>query len=212
MPTKEFNSAEQKEPFNRAVKSYRAGLLTGLAWAMVLLFFIFWLPSLQHLLRGTRRYDQGAVVNQIRELKRLETVQFTVDKVVSGERTGLLPLVLTGDKILLVVRGEVVAGVDFSKVPASAVSLQGKVLRIKLPPAEIFSTRIDSSRTRVFSRQTGLLVTADPNLESEARQTAEKDIQDAAIGDGILKVAVQNARSTLSTLAQPLGFDRIEFQ
>ena len=151
-------------------------------------------------------------MDQIRELKKLETVQFTVDKVVSGERTSLLPTVLTGDKILLVVRGEVVAGVDFSKLPASAVALRGRVLRIQLPPAEIFSTRIDNRHTRVFSRQTGLLVTADPNLESEVRQSAEKDIQEAATSDGILNVAAQNARSTLSTLAQPLGFDRIEFQ
>lgn len=104
------------------------------------------------------------------------------------------------------------AGEDFSTLQASAISLQGRVLKIKLPPAEIFSARIDNSRTRVFSRQTGLLVTADPNLESEVRQTAEKDIKEAAISDGILNIAAQNARTTLSTLAQPLGFDRIEFQ
>ena len=212
MNTKELESEKQREPFNRATKSYRSGLISGLAVTLMVLIFILWLPSLRHLLRSSRGYDQGAVVHQIRELKRLETVQFTVDKVVSGERTGLLPTVLTGDKILLVVRGEVVAGVDFSRLPASAVSLRGNVLRLQLPPAEIFSTRIDSSRTRVFSRQTGLLVAADPNLESETSQTAEKDIQDAATVDGILNIAAQNARSTLSAMAQALGFDRIEFQ
>ncbi len=186
--------------------------MSGLVAAVLILFLIAWIPALRHLLGGPGTYDQGAVVNQIRDLKRLETVQFTVDKVVSGERASLLPTILTGDKILLVVRGEVVAGEDFSKLPASAISLQGRVLKIKLPPAEIFSARIDNSRTRVFSRQTGLLVMADPNLESEVRQTAEKDIQEAAISDGILNIAAQNARTTLSTLAQPLGFDRIEFQ
>lgn len=200
---------ETPPPANR---SYRKGVISGLVAAFLILFLIAWIPALRHLVAGPGTYDQGAVVNQIRDLKRLETVQFTVDKVVSGERASLLPTVLTGDKILLVVRGEVVAGEDFSKLPASAISLQGRVLKIKLPPAEIFSARIDNSRTRVFSRQTGLLVTADPNLESEVRQTAEKDIQEAAISDGILNIAAQNARTTLSALAQPLGFDRIEFQ
>jgi len=60
--------------------------------------------------------------------------------------------------------------------------------------------RIDNGRTRVYSRSTGLLVPTDPNLESEVRQTAEQQIAQAALDDGILEKARQNARNSVTAL------------
>jgi hypothetical protein len=64
----------------------------------------------------------------------------------------------------------------------------------------------------VYSRQTGLLVSVDPNLETQVRQEAERQLQQAALLDGILKTANTNARSTLTSLLQGLGFERVEFE
>jgi hypothetical protein len=63
----------------------------------------------------------------------------------------------------------------------------------------------------VYSRQTGLLVPTDPNLETEVRQAAERQLQESAMADGILRTAQQNAASTITSLLQGLGFERIEF-
>jgi hypothetical protein len=52
----------------------------------------------------------------------------------------------------------------------------------------------------------------DPNLETQVRQEAERQIQQAALLDGILKTANANARSTLTSLLQGLGFERVEFE
>jgi hypothetical protein len=78
-----------------------------------------------------------------------------------------------------------------------------------LPPAEIFSTRIDNERTRVYSRETGLFTLPDPNLESEARREAERQIGQAAIDGGILKTAADNGRANIRGLLQALGFETV---
>jgi hypothetical protein len=57
-----------------------------------------------------------------------------------------------------------------------------------------------------------LLVPVDPNLESQVRLEAERQLQQAALADGVLKTAQQNARSTLTSLLQGLGFNEVEFE
>jgi len=164
--------------------------------------------------RGTQiDVSRPTVVNKIQQLQRLETVVYTMDKVVSGEReNSILPDFLAGDRLLMVVHGEVVAGVDFSGLKSGDVAVEERKVVLRLPSAEVFSTRIDNERTQVYSRQTGLLVSVDPNLETQVRREAEKQLHQAALLDGILKTANTNARTTLTSLLQGLGFERVEFE
>jgi hypothetical protein len=157
--------------------------------------------------------SQPTVVDRIQRLQRLETVIYTMDKIVSGAKENpLLPNFLAGDRLLMLVHGEVVAGIDFSNLKPGDVRVDGKQVWLRLPPPQIFSTRIDSGRTRVYSRQTGLLVPTDPDLETQVRQEAERQLQAAAMADGILRNAQQNAASTIRSLLQGLGFEKIEFE
>lgn len=157
--------------------------------------------------------NQPTVVRQIQQLQRLETVSYTMDKIMSGERNNpYLPKFLAGDRLLLVVHGDVIAGVDLGKVQPADVSVRGRTISLRIPAAEIFTTRIDNARTRVYSRDTGLFSIADPNLESEVREEAERQLQQAALQDGVLKTADQNARNTLSRMLAGLGFEQVEFR
>ena len=152
------------------------------------------------------------VVDRIQRLQRLETVVYTMDKLVTGAKENpLLPNFLTGDRLLMMVHGEVVAGIDFSNLKPDDVKVDGKQIHLHLPAAQVFSTRLDSGKTRVYSRQTGVLVPTDPNLETQVRQEAERQMQQAALADGILRTAQQNAASTIRSLLQGLGFERIDF-
>jgi hypothetical protein len=156
--------------------------------------------------------SQPTVVDRIQRLQRLETVVYTVDKLVTGAKDNpVLPDFLTGDRLLMMVHGEVVAGIDFSNLKPEDVRMDGKEIHLHLPAGQVFSTRIDSAKTRVYSRQTGLLVPTDPNLETEVRQEAERQLREAALADGILRTAQQNAASTISSLLQGLGFEKIDF-
>src|SRR5450631_2536554 len=155
--------------------------------------------------------SQPTVVDRIQRLQRLETVIYTMDKVVSGSKeSAIFPNFLAGDRLLMLVHGEVVAGIDFSSLKPGDVKVDGKQVHLHLPAPQVFSTRIDSGKTRVYSRQTGLLVPADPNLETQVRQEAERQMQAAALSDGILRTAQQNAAATITSLLQGLGFEKID--
>jgi hypothetical protein len=134
-----------------------------------------------------------------------------MDKIISGERENpILPSFLAGDRLLLVVHGEVIAGVDLSTLQPSDVQVKGHDVSIHLPQAEIFTTRLDNEKTRVYSRETGLFSTPDPNLEGEVRQEGERQLRDAALQDGVLKIADKNARQTLTSMLNGLGFANVE--
>jgi len=157
--------------------------------------------------------SQPTVVDRIQRLQRLETVVYTIDKLVTGAKENpIFPDFLAGDRLLMLVHGEVVAGIDFSNLKSGDVRVEGKQIHLHLPAPQVFSTRLDSARTRVYSRQTGLLVPTDPNLETQVRQEAERQLQEAALADGILRTAQQNAASTITSLLQGLGFEKIEFE
>lgn len=158
--------------------------------------------------KGSRIDLSGAaVVVRIQELGRLETSSYTIEKIVeAGTDKGALRDFLFGDKLLLVAHGEVVAGVDLSKLGQADVRADGKNVRVTLPKPEILHVRIDNELTRVFDRKQGILARPDKDLESEARLAAEVAIKDAACGSGILGDAAENAMKQIRSLLTALGF------
>ena len=154
------------------------------------------------------------VVEHIQSLNRLETVVYSLDTVVEGDKTSpVLPDLLVGDKILLVVHGESIAGIDLSKLEPEEVHIDAgdsRSIHVNLPPSEIFVTTLDNQHTRVYARTTGLLVPADQNLETETRVKAQQQLQAAALSDGILDAARRNARATIAALLYSLGFQKVE--
>lgn len=155
--------------------------------------------------------SQPTVVDRIQRLERLETVTYTMDKVVEGDRTSeILPDFLVGDKLLLSVHGQALAGVDLSQLKSSDVTVNGRAIHVHLPPAQIFVAALDNGKTRVYSRSTGIFVQADPELESNVRARAEQELHDSAVTAGILDTARKNAASTLTTLLLSLGFEQVQ--
>lgn len=173
---------------------------------------------LASLLMGRQTSFDGSVpvvVEQIQRLSRLETVVYSLDTVVEGARTSpILPDMLAGDKILLVVHGQSIAGVDLGRLRPEDVRMEtrgtGRAIHVTLPPSAVFVTAIDNAHTRVYSRQTGLLVPVDQNLESETRAKAQGQLERAALADGILDAARKNARATVTTLLYGLGFQQVD--
>jgi len=154
-----------------------------------------------------------SVVEKIRQLSRLESVVYSLDKIVEGDRkNAYIPDFLVGDKLILVAHGEVIAGVDLQQLKAADVSVNGDSVHVKLPAAQVFTTRIDNGQTKVFSRSTGLLVNPDVNLESQVRQAAEQQMTQAALDDGILTKASTNARTAVTALLNGLGFHKVDVE
>ena len=162
--------------------------------------------------RAVIHADQPTVVRQIQQLQRLETVRYTMDKIISGERDNpYLPRFLVSDRLLLVVHGEVIGGVDLRSLQTSDVTVDGRKVTVHSPKAEVLVTRLDSAKTRVYSRDTGLFSSPDPNLESQVREEAERQLEQGARQDGILTRAQENAQNAISTVLKGLGFVQVEF-
>src|SRR5918993_1825019 len=183
---------------------YLVGAVAGVLAAAVVAWLLFFQSGIRIDL------SRPAVVQRIQRLQRLETVVYSMEKIVSGTQdNAYLPKFLGGDRILLIVHGEVTAGIDLAKLDESTIKVNGRAIELEVPPAEIFSTRIDNQRTRVYSRETGLFTTPDPNLESEARREAERQVGQSAIESGILKTAADNGRANLTGLLEALGFQSV---
>jgi hypothetical protein len=216
-----MNSALHSQKIVRKASTGKAILLGGII-AVVAVGILVWLATgvgLVQLLGNFRsghtlfRVDQPTVVRQIAQLQRLETVKFTMDKIISGEHdTPYLPKFLIGDRLLLIVHGEVIGGVDLASIQPADVSVEGQTATVRLPKAQILVTRLDNEKTKVYSRDTGLFSSPDPNLESELRQEAERQLQQAALDGGVLKSADENARATVSSLLKGFGFTQVQFQ
>ena len=155
------------------------------------------------------------VIERIQRLNRLESVVYSLDTVVEGDKSSpVLPDVLAGDRILMIVHGQTIAGVDLSQMkPEDVQIIEGtneRSIKLTLPPSQVFVTTIDNDHTRVYSRDTGLFVAADPNLESQTRAKAQQQLQTAALSSGILDAASKNARTTITAMLEGLGFEHVE--
>jgi len=152
-----------------------------------------------------------AVVEKIQKLSRLETVEYSIDTVVEGENSlPILPNVLAGDRILLVVHGQSIAGIDLAQLKPEDVRIDGRSIHVALPASQLFVTTLDNQHTRVYSRDTGWLVSPDKDLESQTRAKAQEQLQKAALDDGILDAARKNARATVTALLYSLGFQTVD--
>ena len=151
------------------------------------------------------------IIHEVRSLARLETIQYTMEKVITAE-TGQNELgFLFGDKMLFVAHGRVIAGVDMARMRPEDMWVEGEVLYVRIPEAEVFVVALDNEKSYVYDRETGLLNKGNIDLERNARAAAEQEIMKAAEEDGILNQAQQNAETYLSRMFRGLGYSDVIF-
>ncbi len=151
------------------------------------------------------------IVESVQDLSRLETASYVMEKVITAE-SGQGPLsFIFGDRLLLIAHGEVIAGVDLADFGTDDISWGDEdTLYVRLPEPTILVTALDNERTQVYDRQTGL-VGLNEQLEAEARQEAERLIEEAAVEQGILEQADDNARLFLRSLLRGIGVRNVVF-
>jgi len=153
------------------------------------------------------------VLLAVRDLARLESAQFHMERVIdlSEKQSHLFGLVESEDAILLVAVADVSAGVDLAKLAAERVKVdhEASSVTITLPKPEVFHTELDSDKTYVHTRRTGVLARRQEQLETKARREAEKALLDAAREAGIEKRAGENAKRVVEGLVRSLGFQHV---
>ena len=155
--------------------------------------------------------DPVTYINEIRALARLETIQHSIEKVITAEvGQGTFGFAF-GDKLIFVAHGTVIAGIDMEKLQPGDMRLENGVLFVRLPPTEIFIATLDNEKSYVYDRETGLLTKGSVDLETLARQSAEDEIRKAALEDGILTQGEINAEAFLIKFFTALGYQSVIF-
>jgi hypothetical protein len=189
-----------------------AGVLLGFAWAWIQRPKLPSLPPLSSSVTVVR--PTSSVLAKIQDMKRLESVAFHMERVIdlTEKQSQLFGLVETEDAILLVAAADVRAGVDLAKLTPGdvQVDIERRRARITLPPGEILSSALDGEKTYVHTRKTGVLARRRENLETRARQEAERTLVEAAKEAGIVARAEENAVRVVGELVRSLGYDDVE--
>jgi hypothetical protein len=194
------------------MKPWHSRILIGLG-----LVFMLWigLKIGRHFNSGgpRREYDTPVLLEQVQTLSELVTVKYVVEKVEIWDDppSGWRQFVAGDNRILLLARGVVKAGVDFRQLKPEDLKVSGKTLWINLPSARVTDAYLDDKETKVIERSTGFLRSFDKDLEQNVRRTAVDDMRTAALRGGIVKDANDRARTELAGFFHAMGFERVEF-
>lgn len=113
--------------------------------------------------------DPITYINEVQALARLETIHYSVEKVITAEIGQGTFDFLFGDRLFFVAHGVLIAGIDMQKITPEHVRLDNAVLYVKLPPAEIFNATLDNQKSYVYDRETGVFNKGVQDLETLAR-------------------------------------------
>lgn len=156
--------------------------------------------------------DPVTYINEIRAVARLETIQYSVSQVVTAEANQGTLGFLFGNKILVQIHGTVIAGIDMEKIQPGDLRFDGNVLYVRLPPAEVFVTSLDESKTEVYNVQEGVFADVDPNMVVNALAAGKEKILNSALEDGILTQAQSNGEAYLLKFFNALGYKSVIFE
>ncbi len=155
--------------------------------------------------------DPVTIIHDVRSLARLETIQYSVEKVIVAESGQGAFGFLFGDRLLFIAHGSVIAGVDLEQLAPEDLWVEDEVLYVHLPDAEVFVAVLDNDKSYIYDREQGALTKGNQQLETEARRAAEQEILDSALADDILEQAQINAENFLYRLFLDLGFPDVIF-
>lgn len=190
-------------------------IIGGILLGVLLAVGGFWLmnryadPRIEtqgNFLRRTSSVEVGEVVDGIRELNRLTVFQSYLTVVSQADEDVMGGLI--SSRQIMVTPAFVNYYVDLGKLGPKAVALDGKTLRIKLPPLMIERPNIDTQRIEVINQ--GMwsdLSDADKRLVQINSNKAVKQLYSAAKQDFLVRAArkqalaaiLQNARTLLNT-------------
>ena len=221
-----MNSSDNRNPLDttdsKAKKSISMMswivLLVGLAAIVLAIYTVQNITKEEPIEAITRE----GVVTQIQKLNRLETVAFSVDTVITSQRSGSwMKLWQDEQKALFIARGRVEAGIDLSALTPEMVQViqptESEVndaenadvnasvsimpqINITLPPSEIFSVYLDD--IEIYDWQTGAfgMMQVDPKILKQAQSMAKAEVLERACRGDVMTMALDNAQTQLQQL------------
>jgi hypothetical protein len=110
---------------------------------------------------------------------------------------------------MMLVQANVLGGVDLTTLTRQDVQISARSITVQLPPAKVLHVFVDDKQTQVWDRSKSFWVTANPQLEQNARQAALEAVQQAALGMQILSNAQHNAETAVQGFLKSVGFESV---
>lgn len=163
---------------------------------------------LGRLLYGTKvtqektKITEALLAGQLKKENELSTVTYfytNMGKYENSIQVGSTSIPFTKKSFIISYDGKIKAGVDMNKVE---VHLDGRVITVTVPEAEILSHEVDEGSVQVYDEKNsvfnGLSVEDVTGFEEDQKSKMEQK----AVESGILKEAEENAKEALSGIYQ----------
>jgi hypothetical protein len=140
-------------------------------------------------------------VDKIEKMGKLELVKVNIKDVL--EQTNERPFYLPNAKAVLIIAGEVIAGIDLEKVQKEDIADSGTLVTITLPKPEILMSKVNHEKSKIYNIEWGGFSTA--NLVDEAYKTAETKIIEEARNTGYEEMCKNNAKALLTPIFREIS-------
>ena len=156
-------------------------------------------------------YSASGVLEQVKDISELNTVEMYFNEIIDFKNAKLFnnfQIPFTEKSFIFTVKSKVKAGVDLSGIDEGDIAISGKSLLIQLPNPTITSKEILSYK--VYDEKNGLFneVTTEDTLK--ALELFEKDMEEQALGSGIIEKSKENTELIIRNLFLSYGFESIE--
>ena len=156
-------------------------------------------------------YSASGVLEQVKDISELNTVEMYFNEIIDFKNAKLFnnfQIPFTEKSFIFTVKSKVKAGVDLSSIDEGDIAISGKSLLIQLPNPTITSKEILSYK--VYDEKNGLFneVTTEDTLK--ALELFEKDMEEQALGSGIIEKSKKNTEHIIRNLFLSYGFESIE--
>ena len=150
--------------------------------------------------------NYNTILTSVEELGKMELVRYNFKDVVEYKKE--VSRYIPDSKVVLIVAGEAVGCVDFTKIEAGDIVFEGdSVVQIALPEPEICYYKVDHSQSKVFSKENTYF--QDAELVEESFKYAEQNVKRAALNSGILRQTKENAEKILKPMLEEITGKRV---
>lgn len=153
--------------------------------------------------------QQRSPILALKEMGDLATVEYMVTKIIKANDNQTW-FKLGDRKILMSCEAHIKAGVDLSSINENNFTVNGKTIKLQLPPPKIISFSMPPEKIKVEYQQVTLLrdpfnVTERDNLAVQA----ETQIRNSINNLGILEQAKANTSLLINNMLRRSGFENI---
>lgn len=156
--------------------------------------------------------DKTVLVKEVQQLARLETASLDLIQAFPATRDNERFGGIFGEELIFIANGKAIAGVDLRNMEEEDFQIvDNQTIKINLPKAKVFNVIIDNNTSYIACRSKGFLATADPQLETEVRITAQNKFEEIVLKSDLLNEANKNTQNIIKGLAQKIGYTTVIF-